>query len=73
MGAREAYNLEALVFVPLIELHKLHVVAFGEGSSRGDICDQGALLSFHEVAQDVLVLVNVFYHNGPQLANDAVL
>ena len=59
------------MLVPLVELHKLHVVASGEGSSGGDICDQTALFSFHKVAQDVLVLVNVLYHDGPQLANYA--
>ena len=61
------------MLVPFVELHKLLVVAFGEGSLGGDVDDQGALLPFHEVAQDVLSQVDVFDYDRPELADDVAL
>eukprot|EP00353_Schmidingerella_taraikaensis_P019477 CAMPEP_0185604834 /NCGR_PEP_ID=MMETSP0436-20130131/3586_1 /TAXON_ID=626734 ORGANISM="Favella taraikaensis, Strain Fe Narragansett Bay" /NCGR_SAMPLE_ID=MMETSP0436 /ASSEMBLY_ACC=CAM_ASM_000390 /LENGTH=99 /DNA_ID=CAMNT_0028235825 /DNA_START=1545 /DNA_END=1839 /DNA_ORIENTATION=- len=70
LAAGEADDLEAGLLVSLVQLDHLSVVALGEGSLGSHIGDKQTLFTLHEVAEHVLVQVDVSHEQGPQLANE---
>ena len=73
LAARKANDLQATVLVPFVELYKLGVVSLCKGSLRSHIDNQSALLSLHEVAQDVLFQVKVAYGDWPEFPDEVAL
>ena len=69
LATGEANHLQSVLLVPIVQLNELLIVALGEGSLRGDVDDECALLTLHEVAEHELVQVDVPYQDRPQLSD----
>ena len=68
LAAREANNLKTALLVPIVELYKLHVVFFSEGSLGSDVDDYSTLLLLHEIPQNVLIQFEISHANRPKFA-----
>ena len=65
--------MQATLLVPIVELYKLRVVSLCKGSLGSHIDKHSALLSFHEVAEYELVLIEISHHNRPKFTDEVAL
>ena len=68
LAAREANYLETALLIPIVELYKLHVVFFSEGSLGCDVDNYSTLLLLHEITQNVLILFEISHAYRPKFA-----
>ena len=73
LAAREANYLKTALLVPIVELYKLCVVFFSEGSLGGDIDNYSTLLLLHEITHNEFIQLEISHLDGPKFAYNALL